>query len=270
MASKSANDGYIFVNYWSTFIFFIPFNIVYMFIKIRKKQIDFMTILLISNVLYIIIALILKKFGIVARYYVMKPYYMLWLVMLVITAKLIINLLNENIEKIYKIIINIAFFTYTTLLVIYTISGPLSIKIFEREKESIHSMYNIFRINRGIILHENFEIIYTKDELNLLKEEVQKFEDNAKIIYLEDGLNKEWLRRILLKNNDYESYCATLSDLRKEKGIEKYILDTNEKVYIICYRNTFIKKYYNEVIQKIYDNTKIVAEKEKLIIFTNK
>ena len=86
MNGKDAHDAYIFVSYFATFILFVPFNIYHLVIKIKNKEIDFMSLMLIANILYIIFTIVLMVSNIIARYYVMKSYYMLWLIMLLITV----------------------------------------------------------------------------------------------------------------------------------------------------------------------------------------
>lgn len=267
MASKDAHDAYIFVSYYAMFLFFIPFNIFYVINKIRRKEIDFMSILLVITVLYIILALILKHYNLLARYYCMKPYYMLWLIMLVITGITILELLNKNIEKTYKVLINILFFAYITGVIFATIKGPCSFKIFEREKETINSMFNIYKLNRGIVLHENFEMVYTNKELEVLKDITKQFNDETKLICIEDGLNREWIRRILLI--DKFNIDIPMNKNAKEE-VEKYLANTEEKVYIICYKNKFINKNFSQLIESLDNNLKTIEKCGKLAIYSNK
>ena len=206
-----------------------------------------------------------------ARYYCMKPYYLLWLVMLVITGKIIFELLNANIEKTYKILINILFFTYVIGTVYTTLSGPCSFKIFEEQKETLTSMFNIYKLNRGIIMHENFEMIYTADELKVLEDVTKNFNNDTKIIYVEDTLNREWLRRILLiADNNVNQLYAPMDSMKKADAIKQYLLNTDEEVYVVCYKNAFIKLYFTELLDTLDNNLKLVAEKDNLVIYLNK
>lgn len=261
MGSESANEGYIFVSYYATFIMFIPFNIYYIINRIENKKADFLTILIATSVLYTIFAVILKHFGILSRYYCMKPYFMLWLVSLVITVRTIIEILNSNSEKTYKILINIVGAFYIIGLILSCLSGPSSIKIFDKEKETINSMYNIFKINRGIMLHETFELIYSAEELETLKQFEKQF-NNTKVVYLEDGINKKWLQNILVNSEDCK---IDLYDNKKQE-IEQYILNKEEK-YVVCYKNAYVNKYFTDIINKLEKELKTIVSCGKLTIY---
>lgn len=264
MGSAQATQGYTFVSYYATFIIFIPFNIYYIINKIGNRKKDFLTILISANVIYIIFALILKHFGILARYYCMKPYFMLWLVSLLITVKTIVEILNSNSEKTYKILVNIVATFYIIGLIVSCLIGPSSIKVFDNEKETIKSMYNIFKINRGIMLHETFELIYSPEELEILRQATKQL-NNKKVVYFEDGLNKQWLRSLLV---DSEDSNIDLYDNTKEE-IEDYIFNEEEK-YVICYKSAYVNKYFTEIIDKLEKELETIVSCGKLTIFYNK
>lgn len=270
MGSSQAQLGYIFVNYYSMFWIFVPFNILYLVDKIRKKQIDFMVISFIVMILYIIIALILQFNGLLARYYTMKPYYLLWLVMLIITAKTIFEILDKQIETTYKVLVCIVFFIYVLGVIYSILSGRCHLKIFEKEKETSASMFNIYKINRTIALHENFDMIYIAKELKLLEEVTRDFNNETKILFVEDVLNREWLRQILLieDNNKNQGY-APLDEGNVEKII-KYLLETDEEIYIVCYQNTFVELCFKELTNEISKNMNLIGKEDKLFIYTNK
>ena len=270
MASNQAQKGYIFVNYYSMFIIFIPYGIYYLINKIRIKEIDGVCTVFVCTILYVIFSIILEKNGIIARYYCMKPYYLLWLVMIVITGVSICNIQNNKNRKIYKILSEGIIIIYMIGAILITIKGPVFAKVFEREKETIKSMYNIFPLNRGILLNETFETLYTSKELKILKATIKQYDinKNTKIIYVEDDLNKEWLRRLLgISENEYEKYITAIK-LRKD-GIDE-LKKSNEKIYIICYKNYFVQKYYTELINEIEQNFDRIAKEGKLVIYTNK
>lgn len=261
MGSAQAIEGYTFVSYYATFIIFIPFNIYYIINKIGNRKKDFLTILISASVLYILFAVILKHFGILARYYCMKPYFMLWLVALLITVKTIIEILNSNSEKTYKILVNIVGTFYVIGLIISCLVGPSSIKVFDNEKETIKSMYNIFKINRGIMLHETFELIYSAEELETLGQ-AEKQLNNKTVVYFEDGLNKQWLRNLLIDSKDSN---IDLYDNTNEE-IEEYIFNEEEK-YVICYKSAYVNRYFTDIINKLEKELETVVSCGKLTIF---
>ena len=261
MGSAQAIEGYTFVSYYATFIMFIPFNIYYIINKIGNRKKDFLTILIWATILYILFAVILKHFGILARYYCMKLYFMLWLVALLITVKTIIEILNSNSERAYKILVNIVGAFYVIGLIISCLAGSSNIKVFDNEKETIKSMYNIFKINRGIMLHETFELIYSAEELETL-EQAEKQLNNKTVVYFEDGLNKQWLRNLLIDSKDSN---VDLYDNTNEE-IEKYIFNEEEK-YVICYKSTYVNKYFTDIINKLEKELEIVVSCGKLTIF---
>ena len=272
MNSQEAHDAYIFVSYFSAFIFFLPFNIYHIVSKIKNKELDFMSLMFIMNILYIVFTIVLMVSGLIARYYVMKSYYMLWLIMLVITGISISNILDKNIEKAYKLLVVLCFFVYVIGMLYCTfIKGPCSFKIFEREKESINSMYNIYRLNRGIALSENFDLVYTQNELKTLEKVTNNFDNDTKIIFLEDGLNWQWLRRILLikDNNSNVSSGLVLGEEKENELIEKIQTD-NDKIYIVCHKNLYTTIYFTSIMDKIDKNFNKIIEEDRLFIYTNK
>ena len=272
MGSKNAQDGYIFVSYYATFLLFIPFNIYYIVDKIRKKEDDFLSVILVMNILFCIIAVIGEYFGLIATYYVMKPYYMLWLIMLTITGITISDLLNSKIDILYKLLINIVFFTYV-IGIIYSVfvKGPCDLKIFEMENENIGSMFNIYRINTGIVTHQNFEVLFTKDELQLLRKETENFSGNEKILFVQNVNNKEWVKKLLLiKGDNDNTIMAPIFDEEKEDKLIEMILNSEEKIYVITLEDSFIIEYFSGFINKLDNTLNEIAKEERMTIYTNK
>ena len=272
MSGQEVNDGYIFVNYFAMFIFFLPFNVYHIIKSIKNKNIDFLSIVFLINVIYIIFALILNKFGVVGRYYAMKPYFMLWLIMLEITGISIADILSEKIQIIYKILTCIVFFSYIFGICFSVfVIGACDFKIFDKEEEGIHSMYDIYMLNKGIIDNETFELIYTNKELQSLKEISEVLNDETNIIYFEDSINSEWLKKILLlKNNNKYSIYDIIKNKQMQDEIIEYLFNTEEKVYIICYKNYFINFHLEDYLQKISEKLNLIKNQGNLYIYSNK
>ena len=260
------SDGYIFVNYFSMFIFFIPYNVYYlgMNISIKNKKIDFLSILLISNVIYIAFAIILKEFNIISEYYLMKCYYLLWLIILTITAVTICNVLKKiDIEKLYKFICVFPIIIYVIFAICFiSIKGPSTIRVFSNENENIYSMFNIYRINLGVITHDSFDMVYYSEELKILKEVTKDFNDDTEIFYLAKDISKLWVKslKLIKKENVLEGYLPN----NKESQIRliNVFLAKEKPIYIICLENSFIWEYFNDFIDDIDANFNIIAISE--------
>ena len=262
-ASVMTLEGYIYVSYFSVFLFFIPFNIYHLVENIRKKKIDFLDVILIINTLYIIFALVLKENGILSRYYAMKPYFTQWLIMAAITAISFFDILDRKIEKTYKVSIIIVLIVYVLLvLCALFITPPCSIKVFEDSKEGINTMFDIYLINKSAITHRTFEIIYTNEELQLLRNVIGNLPQDTKVLYLGDDINRMWAIAMFLQKD-------THSPQEQYKKIKEG-LNSQEEMYVVCLRNVFIKRIFKEFADRIDLELNKVAEKGRLVIYSNK
>lgn len=265
-------DGYIFVNYFTNFIFFIPFNVYYLIDNIKKKRIDGLSLILIFNVLYIILAVILKEKNILSRYYAMKPYYTLWLIMLTITAITILNILSSKIQKAYKFITVIPIVLYIILIITFcTVKGTASIKIFEYKDEDINSMFDIYRINLGIIIHNSFEVTYFDNEIEFICNIGKNFNDDTKIYYQESDITRLWFKNLLLikEEDDMNKGEIFLDRDSQDKLIDK-IKNSEEEIFIVVHDGLYNNLLYRDFNEKLYNNFSIMAQEGRLTIFTNK
>lgn len=111
------------------------------------------------------------------------------------------------------------------------------------------------------MLHETFELIYSAEELETLGQ-AEKQLNNKTVVYFEDGLNKQWLRNLLIDSKDSN---IDLYDNTNEE-IEEYIFNEEEK-YVICYKSAYVNRYFTDIINKLEKELETVVSCGKLTIF---
>ena len=264
------NEGYIFVNYITAFIPFIIYNIVYIFF-IKKENKSFLTLFCIINFLYIIFTALLFKLEIISRYYFMKTYYTMWLISLLITAVAILRVLNSDKEKLYKVISVIPIVFYILFVVYFIIvKGTCSIKVFEHKNEDLTSMFDVYRINLGQMTHESFELIYSNEELQLINELSNEFDDNTKIIYEEDTIAKMWFKSILVIKDEIPLNKLFTYSKEDQEELINYLVNTDEQIYVVSHNGVYIRLAYKDFTNMLKENLKVYKSAGRVTIYTNK
>ncbi len=246
--------GYIYINYYSNIILFIPLTIYYLIKKNNDKDLSaFDIILLLLTILYIIVLFIFELIGKVSVYYIMKNYYILWLILIYMNFKGLVYLMQK--KKIRGVILVLS---YVILTVISLIFVDIPIEFYTESKEkSFASLVEIFEINKTIVF--DGDINFTKDEIELLryvKKNIDLSKDRVEIVG--DPKHIYWAYSLLRYVN-----CDNIKDFETITGQKKLILkfvllgdkniDTDFSVYL---KNSELYDIYKDDFggEIIYEN----------------
>ena len=234
--------GYIYINYYSNIILFIPLTVYYVIKKNNDKDLGaFDIILLLLTMLYIIVLFIFELLGKVSVYYIMKNYYILWLILIYMNFKGLVYLMQKR--KIRGVILVLSYVILTVISLIF-VDIPIEFSTESKEK-SFASLVEIFEINKTIVF--DGDINFTKDEVELLryvKENIDLSKERVEIVG--DLKHIYWSYSLLRYVN-----CDNIKDFDKITGQKKLIL----KYVLLCDKNIdtdFSVYFKNSELYDIY------------------
>lgn len=156
--------GYIYINFYSNMILFVPLTIYYIIKKFKNKEIWSFEII---GLIFLLIFMGILGLGVyckkVSVYFLMKNYYILWLFLIYINFRSMMYISEKNKLKPYPIIL---FYLLLVILNLIFVDAPLKNKKVN-ENESIQNLVEIFGVNKTILTEK--EIDYTPNEIELLK-----------------------------------------------------------------------------------------------------
>lgn len=228
-------EGTIYSNLITNFIVFVPLVICYLITNFVNKKKNFNTNILILEIIFIIFLGVGKIFGKVSDYYFYKSYYLLWIIVLVVSFCEII-LLKRN-KKIKNIIIYYTFIIYAIGIILFPV-------IF-KDSGIIYDIYNYNFENikqECIIESEYLELVqYYYENLENEKFDVYmiagKTEGRNRWIY---SLYQNPIYLISSEKNNFEDWL----NYGKEKyfiyykGDLKYEPEQNDERYEIIFNNS--------------------------------
>ena len=220
-------DGAIYKNYITNLLVYIPIFIVeiILFIKSKKKQPDFSSILFILSIIFVLILFIGNKLGNVSEYYYFKSYYIVWPLSIINVYRAICNIV-KNEQKTLKI----ATYMYSMSYIIIILIATILMKNI--------GINNIFYTNADIVV--NSEEILNNGELKILEKVKKQIEDNQ--IYILNSKNiarKKWVTAL---HQNEQIYLQQLFD--RDITIEEWI-EEKEKTYYLAYYEE-----YKEIVAK--------------------
>lgn len=215
-------EGDIYSNIISNFILFVPLLVFYICKQIKSKKNDFLTTMLIFEILFMIVLKIGNIFNYVSLYYFYKSYYLLWILVIAISFKGTIILLRKNKKIIYAYMI-----IYMLALIITILKLNNFLNFFDIYYE------NLFIINsksKYEVENEYLEIVdYYNNNLIDKQQEIY-------IISPEDILKSKWLYQ--LYRNPYFMFWLML-EANNEFKIEDWIDKKIEEEYLIYGKKEF-------------------------------
>lgn len=179
-------EGYIYTNYYSNILPLIPLVVYYIMQKVKEKELlSFDIILFILLILYMIILFIGIKIELVSAYFLMKNYFALWIVLIYMNFKSIINILEKN--KTLAITI-IGLYIFIIIINLIFINMPLN---HNNINESPANIAEIFGVNKTVILNRKedlnpseIEILkYAKEKLNFKENEIEILGEDEQIYW---------------------------------------------------------------------------------------
>lgn len=228
------DEGYIYRNSYSNFILFLPFVILYFFNNIRKKQIDFNMMLLMTILLYIGFIFILYKVELISAYYMFKNYYILWLIMIYITNACIVELCNTKKGTYVAVIFTLIYISIFEICYLFQ-NVKITKETFNSE-ETIFDVMDIYGMNKTMIMkldkdlnEEQLEIIkYCYDNLDtdientiLIARERQIFWVNSIINSFSDEKDIRYLN------------ARNINKLRNQEKDFKYVIELDKQKELI-------------------------------------
>lgn len=256
VGSSIAHEGWIYKNLWSNFILFIPFTIYTIYKNIKNKKITFSNIMLLTLALYMGALFVGTKTGRCAEYYFHKNYFILWIMLIYLNTKGMIEFINEEKQKyiiyIYTIIYLLIFGVSTIYQTTY---------ISEKNNDSLNNTMEIFTFNKTMIFAKNAEFITQKD-LELLEKTEDVIKNNWQkrdndILFVISPNKERWLQSLTgYINKLYENKEEAIENLKQEKY--KYIVTFEDEASYQYMKENIktenMKLIYQNEIGKIYES----------------
>lgn len=238
-------EGDIYSNAISNFILFIPLIIICIYKQLKNKRNNFNIILLVFSILFTIILKIGNVFNYVSSYYLYKSYYVLWLLIIIMSFEGSIILAKNNVKT--KKIVYLYIIIYITALIITVSKSNNYLNLFDIYYEN-YSIINAKNKDEYSIKNEYLKIIDYYNE-NLIDKQEKIY-----IIGTENVLVNRWLYQ--LYRNPYFIF-SLMFETNSQFKIEEWLDKKIEQEYLI-----YSKKDFNyepnendENYEILYNNT---------------
>ncbi len=248
-------DGYIYINYWSNIILFIPFALYYVFKVAKENRVNVEIITFFTIVIFTLLLFVGLAFGYVSVYYLMKPYFLLNAIILLLFFKSLCTIVDNF--KIGKII-SIGFTSlYCIILVVNILFVNVGAYDFQKYNEGINKLFDIYNSNKAImkLIGESF----TDDRIEALKfiHDNQLIE-NQNLLYLGNYIDN-FLFKMFFTYENREGI--------DKPNVKEHINKWNEGEYE--YLAVFIKETSLEYYSAELDlrNSKVIFETENCAIY---
>jgi len=242
-----AQEGWLYKNLWSNFIWFVPFTLYAIIKSIKNREFTFDNILFVLLVIYMTVLFIGTKLEKCSEYYFYKNYFVMWLMLIYFNIKGINNFLKQ---KNSKILTNIYTIVYLLILIISVFSKK--VYVMYEPNDDLNTTMEIFTFNKTMICERNVEFV-KKEEIDLLTQMENVLDRNwkkeDKILFVTDGTQERWIQSFTgFKNILYDNKEYAIENLKEENY--KYVITFEN-------RNTYktLKEYINkDNMQLLYEN----------------
>ena len=248
-------DAYIYINYWSNLIIFIPFALYYIFKKAKENVLNIEIITFFVICIFVILFYLGVGVGFVSTYYLMKLYFIFDAVLLILFFKSLCKIIDSI--KVGKIVATALVAVYTILLIANLIFVNVGAYDFRTYNESPKKLFDIYNSNKAIML--SIQNMFTDDRMDALKYIFDnKLIENQNLLYLGDYIDNFIFKMFFTYEN--------------REGIDKpnigeHIQKWNDGQYE--YLVIFLKDTYLELCSKILDlqNSEIIFESTNCVIY---
>lgn len=250
-------NGYIYVNYYSDIILFVPLAVYYIYKKIKEKEWNKFEILaLVTLIIFIIVLFICVKLGKVSEYFLMKNYFVLWLILIYMNFKSLMNVFEKD-----KIIPSLILGSYVFIVAINLIFVNMPLN-HDNVNENLLNVAEIFGVNKTMILDRPKDVNF--DEIEILK----YARDNLDFLYgdievLGEDEQTYWVY-VLLRYVNYDEELDEYGSLYggQEKLFMKY-LNSMKKIGKVDYMIYFKRcEFYEKAKDKLFENAEILYEND--------
>lgn len=246
-------EGYIYRNYWSNFIIILPLTL--LCFKHKNKEVQFLSLLLLTLIFVMILMFIAVRFLNFSTYYYCKFNFLLWF-LLWYGAMVTVNLSTDKLR--YKIVI----ICYTIFYLIFAVNAfnkgtPITKKYYT--KETLMNAFDIFGINKTIAL--TVPIDFTKEDMDLVNYVRDNIDlENEKMLIISKERQEHWIFSLLNYKNREESEMErfNVSEVDMWNEGEKY-------KYAIVF---FESEKYN-ILKDNFIEKNVIFRNEKGVIYEN-
>lgn len=244
-AGAIGTDGYIYKNFITNILLFLPFSVYYVVKNIKNKKNSFSSKILVFTILFMVILFIGKAIGKVSNYYFYKVYYLLWIPVLY-TAKQGLDILYEK-GKLNKILITIG-------TIIYIVIAIISVRFNNKE-----SLFDIFKVNFQIINYDD-NIVENK-ELELFDYYFKNLPKVQNKIYICSPYT--YSRAYWLYSISQDPYLFLHTVYAEETTTIQQFIESNDIYAIILYRDYKGESNFKEYnLETLFENeTGIILKK---------
>ncbi len=242
-------DGYIYTNYWSNLLVFIPFAIYGIYKQIKEKQYSAIFIVLLVMLGFTGIFLIGKLSHQVSTYYYMKNYYILTAFVMLVAFQGISYLVED---KIGKWIVGLTTGGYLLIIAVHLMFVPVGPYNFVEQPDA--SIVDIYSSNQATMRY--IQSMFSKERIEALQ-------------YMEDNQCIQGQNTLLISNHIDEHLLQFFFRYQNRKNlelpnIEEEIAEWNNGNYE--YLIVFQKELYMAVYPQIQEGN-IVFEKGDVVIY---
>lgn len=246
-------EGYIYRNYWSNFIIILPLTL--LCFKLKNKDVQFLSLLLLTLIFVMILMFIAVRFLNFSTYYYCKFNFLLWF-LLWYGAMVTVNLSTDKLR--YKIVI----ICYTIFYLIFAVNAfnkgtPITKEYYS--KETLMDAFDIFGINKTIALKVSTD--FTKEDMDLVNYVRDNIDlENEKMLIISKERQEHWIFSLLNYKNREESEMErfNVSEVDMWNEGEKY-------KYAIVF---FESEKYN-ILKDNFIEKNVIFRNEKGVIYEN-
>jgi hypothetical protein len=224
-------EGYIYRNLIGNFVLLLPAFIYSIFISIKKKELQLITLMIIIELLFMLVIYIPFYKGDFASYYFYKNYYLLWPLMFINLGGLLSLSDNQSYDfvKTNLIMMLLVFGLYKS-----GIENRLTDKNILLNPTSFSTSINDIYFFNDFIMN-NREDILSRDEIIDLSEVKTKIPLEHTLYYEKDILRRLWYYNIMQNPHDpAKNYIASIYD---EPEDLQTVLQRNSIEYVIIPKN---------------------------------
>ena len=234
-SSQNLNvDGYIYINYITNIIIFIPFALYVTYIQIKNKVYSIEMISFWSMAFFTSLFLLGNTIGKISTYYYMKNYYVLVAFVLLVFFQAICYLIDKS--KLIRMFVYIFIGAYI-ILIIYNLVF-INISAYNFIENPDKSIIDIYNSNKAIMKY--IQVLFPKERLEAL-EYIDKNNciDNQNILLISNHIDEHLLQLFFNYQNRGN---LELNNINQE--IEKWN-NGNYEYLIIFQKGYFLNKYKN-------------------------
>ena len=248
-------DGYIYINYWSNMILFVPVAIYYIIEKAKEGTLNIEIITFFTICFFTLLFFLGLTLGYVSTYYFMKLYYIFNMILLVLFYKGLCRIIDAN--KTGKIVATCLVIIYCILLLLNLIFVSVGAYDFQTYHESGKTIFDIYNSNKAVMKY--IQESFTDDRMDAL----EYIYDNSLIegqnlLYLGDYIDN-FLFKMFFTYENREG----IDRKNTEEHIQKW--NHGEYEYLVVFLKEIYLPYYTNVLD--LRNSKIVFESTNCIIY---